>query len=158
VLYSSQKIYERTVFMTLYDELFFEIEFKGVKSDIKKLISFLKSGVLDDFFEFSTEYITYDDEYDNADLSAKTEIAISNDDCGIELEEFDTDEFLEVLCRAARSLEVCGHIYDINDEEYHFVSEAGDSYYLNSRKVLRFNEDDDLGEADPDYNDGDEDE
>ena len=141
--------------MTLYDELFFEIEFKGAKSEIKKLISFLKTGGLDDFFEFSTEYISYDDDYDAAESSAKTSIIISNEDYGIELEEFDTDEFLEVLCRAAKSLDVCGTLYDINDEEYKFTSEEGLSYYVNARK-LRFNEDDDLREADPDYGKDDE--
>jgi hypothetical protein len=38
---------------------------------------------------------------------------------------------------------VSGHIYDIDDEEYRFFSEPGDSYYLNADKVMRFNEDDD---------------
>ena len=44
--------------MTLNEELYFEITLKGVKSDLKKFIDFLKSGELDEFFEFSTDFPT----------------------------------------------------------------------------------------------------
>ena len=47
------------------------------------------------------------------------------------------------FCRAARRLDARGVLYDPDDEEYSFVSNAGDSYYLNADKVMRFNEDDD---------------
>ena len=129
--------------MILCEELYFEITLTGAKSELKKFITFLKSGELDEFFEFSADYISYDDEYDTTDAEGKTSIVLSNDDYGIEIDELDTDEFLDVFCRAARNLEVVGHLYDIDDEEYRFISEQGDSYYLNSDKVTKFNEDDD---------------
>ena len=129
--------------MILCEELYFEITLTGTKSELKKFITCLKSGELDDFFEFSSDYITYDDEYDDAENEDKTSIVLANDDYGIEIDELDTDEFLDVFCRAAKKLDVVGHIYDIDDEEYRFFSEPGDSYYLNSDKVARFNEDDD---------------
>ena len=132
--------------MTLCEELYFEITLTGAKSELKKFVSFLRSGELDDFFTFESEYITYDDGFDAADASAESSITFSNDDCGIEIDEFDTDEFLDVFCRAAKSLDVTGILYDIDDEEFCFASEAGDSYYVNSKKIARFNEDDDLDE------------
>ena len=43
--------------MILCEELYFEITVTGIKSELKKFISCLKSGELDDFFEFSSDYI-----------------------------------------------------------------------------------------------------
>ena len=134
--------------MILCEELYFEITLTGIKSELKKFISCLKSGELDEFFEFSSDYISYDDEYDDAGDGEETSIVFTNDDLGIEIDELDTDEFLEVFCRAARSLDVSGQLYDIDDEEYRFFSEPGDSYYLNADKVTRFNEDDDNDKMD----------
>ena len=129
--------------MTLCEELYFEITLTGKKSDLKKFISFLKSGELDDFFEFESDYISYDDGFDAAEGDADTSITLSNDDYGIEIDEFDTDEFLELFCRASKELEVVGNLYDIDDEEYRFKSERGDSYYVNARRIAMFNEDSD---------------
>ena len=86
--------------MTLYEELYFEIRATGAKSEVRNFINYLKSGELDEFFEFSSEYISYDDEYATADESAEVSVIIANDDYGIEIDEFHTDEFLEVLCKA----------------------------------------------------------
>ena len=129
--------------MILCEELYFEITLTGVKSELKKFVTYLRSGGLDDFFEFSSDYITYDDEFAGVADDGESSIVIANDDYGIEIDEFDTDEFLETFCRAAKNLDVVGQLYDIDDDEYRFVSETGDSYYLNSDKILRFNEDDD---------------
>ena len=129
--------------MTLYDELYFEITLTGAKAELDKFTKFLRSGEMDEFFEFSTEYISYDDGYADTPADKESSIVLSNDDYGIEIEEFDTDEFLDVFCRAARSLDVRGQLYDIDDEEYSFVSEAGDSYYLNAKRIKSFNEDED---------------
>ena len=104
------------------------------------------------FFEFSAEYISYDDDYNTGDGKELT-VILSNEDCGVEIEEFNTDEFLDVFCRAARALDVRGQLYDIDDEEYSFISEAGDSYYVNAKNIKSFNEDDDLKEEDEDYDD-----
>lgn len=126
--------------MTLWDELYFEITLHGAKSELKKFVNFLKSGELDDFFEMSSDYIIYDDGYADADDSAETEIIFTNDDYGVEIEELDTDEFLEIFCKAAKKLEVYGTLYDGEDGEYHFTSAKDDSYYINSRKAMRFND------------------
>ena len=37
--------------MTLYDELYFDINIEGAKSDIKRLVLALEDGALDDYFE-----------------------------------------------------------------------------------------------------------
>ena len=129
--------------MTLYDELYFEIRAMGAKSEIKKFVSYLKSGELDEFFEFSSDYVSYDDEYYDSGDSAEVSVIISNDDYGIEIDEFDTDEFLEIICKAGRRLYLKGQIYDADNEEYSFISEVGDSYYINALLVNDFNEDED---------------
>ena len=136
--------------MLLCEELYFEITLTGVKSEIKKLISFLKTGGLDDFFEFSADYISYDDEFDTTENEGKTSVVLANDDYGIEIDELDTDDFLDVFCRAAKNLEVVGSLYDADEDEYRFVSDAGESYYLNSDRISKFNEDLDREEADSD--------
>ena len=132
--------------MTLCEELYFEITLTGAKSDLKKFVSFLKSGELDEFFEITSDYINYDDDYENASPSTESTIIFSNDDYGIEIDEFDTDEFLEVFCKAAKALHVKGSLFDIDEEEYEFVSAQGDSYYVNAKRTDRFN--DDLDEKD----------
>ena len=129
--------------MTLYDEIYFEITCTGAKADVKKLADFLRSGGLDDFFEYSSDYLSFDDSYLTAEDSAETSLTFSSDDYGIEIEEFDTGEFLEVFCRAAKALDVSGTLYDINDEEYNFKSDAGNSYYIDKSKISFFNEDED---------------
>ena len=126
--------------MTLCEELYFEINLTGTKSELKKFISYLKSGELDEFFEITSDYINYDDEYESADLDKETSVIFSNDDYGIEIDEFDTDEFLEIFCKAAKSLDVEGRLFDIDDEEYEFVSAKGDSYYVNAKRTARFND------------------
>jgi len=126
--------------MTLWDELYFEITLHGPKSELRKFSNFLKSGELDDFFEITSDYIIYDDNYASADDATESEIIFTNDDYGIEIEEFDTDEFLEIFCKAAKNLDVYGTLYDADDGEFHFTSTAGDSYYINSRKAVRFND------------------
>lgn len=132
--------------MTLYEELYFEITLKGKRLDLDRFVAFLKSGELDDFFEFSRDYIFRADNYESCDPFAETKVVISNDDYGIEIDELDVDEFLDVFCRAAKSLDVMGELYDAEEDEYRFVSEAGSSYYLNAKNVTRFNEDEDRDE------------
>ena len=126
--------------MTLCDELYFEITLTGSKSELRKFVSFLRSGELDDFFEMSSDYINYDDGYQAADDNTESSIVFTNDDMGIEIDELDTDEFLELFCRAGKNLDIDGRLYDADDEEYAFVSEMGDSYYLNAKNATRFND------------------
>lgn len=126
--------------MTLWDELYFEVTLHGEKSELKKFVNFLRSGDLDDFFEITSDYIIFDDNYADADDGQESEIIFTNDDYAIEIDEFDTDEFLEVLCKAARNLDLYGCLYDCDDGEFHFTSAKGDSYYVNSRKAVKFND------------------
>lgn len=127
--------------MTLCEELYFEITLRGTKSDLKKFVSFLKSGELDEFFEMDPSYIDYRDDFDEQADGDMSSITIVNDDIGIEIDEFDTNEFLDVFCMAGRALDISGRLYDIDDEEYAFISSAGDSYYLNAKRAGKFNED-----------------
>ena len=132
-------------YMTLCEELFFEIKLSGKKSELKKFVSFLKSGELDDFFEITSEYIDYDDTYHDASDDQETSVSFVNEEYGIEIEEFDTDEFLDVFCKAGANLDIEGRLFDIDDEEYSFISAMGDTYYVNSKNAKRFN--DELDEA-----------
>ncbi len=126
--------------MTLYEELYFEITLTGTKAEIKRFTSFLKSGELDDFFEIVTDYINLDDGYATADEDEETRLVFTNDDWGVEIDEFDVDEFLDTFCRAAKSLEVQGTLYDADDGEYSFISAAGDGYYVNAKSITKFND------------------
>ena len=129
--------------MTFSDEFYFEITLTGSKTDIKKIAQFIKSGDLDDFFEVESDFITYDDNFYDVSDKEETSLVFSNDDYGIEIDEFEAEDFLDVFCRAARNLDVSGTLYDINDEEYNFKSDAGSSYYLDKSKITSFNEDED---------------
>ena len=62
--------------MTLYEELFFEITVRGKKADLKKFASYVKSGELDDFFEFSSDFISYADNFDDAEPDEESEIVL----------------------------------------------------------------------------------
>jgi hypothetical protein len=123
--------------MTLYDELYFEITFHGDSSEIKKIASFIKSGDLDEFFENAGEYIVQND---TAEGTEKATLVFSTDDYGIEIDEFEAFDFLDVICRAAKNLYVSGSIYDVDEDEYEFVSPEGDSYYMNARKAITYND------------------
>ncbi len=139
--------------MILYEELYFEIRATGAKSEVKRFIDYLKSGELEDFFEFSEDYVSYDDDYDSTEAGGEVTVIISNDDWGIEIDEFDTDEFLEMLCRAGKRLYLKGQLYDSDTDEYSFVSETGNSYYTNALLVQNFNEDEDKPVEDDDDED-----
>ena len=126
--------------MTLYEELYFEITLKGRKTELQKFARFLRSGALEDFFEMQDDYICFDDNYETAEESAECEIVFTNDDFGIEIDEFSAEEFLEDFCKAARTLEVHGHLCDADGSEFRFLSEAGDSYFVNTRDGASFND------------------
>ena len=106
--------------MTLCEELYFEITVSGIKSEIKKFVKFIKSGELDEFFEIEPDYIDYKDGYEDQDDSEVTGFTFSNDDWGIEIDEFDTDEFLDVFCMAGKELDISGRLFDVDDEEDEF--------------------------------------
>ena len=137
--------------MTLCEELYFDIRITGPKSELKKFVTFLKSGELDDFFEILPEYIDYDDNYATADTTTEVSIIFSNDDYGIEIDELDTDEFLEVFCKAGKNLHMRGTLFDADEEEYEFISAIGDSYYVNARRSVRFNDDEYSNDDNDDY-------
>lgn len=126
--------------MTFYDELYFEITATGTKADVRRLASFLRSGELDEFFEVTEDYISFDDNYDDASDGEKTSLTLTDDDLGVEIDEVNIDEFLSVFCRASEKLEVSGRFYDADDEEFSFISAEGDDYYVNAKKINKFND------------------
>ena len=126
--------------MCLYDELFFDITLEGAKSELKKFIKFMRSGELDEFFEVSEDYLIYDDEYEDADDDKQTSIIFTNDDLGVEIDQFNPEDFLDVFCKATKPLDVRGRFYDMDDEEYAFVSAAGTDSYMNEASPKLFND------------------
>ncbi len=126
--------------MTIWDELYFEITLHAEKSELKKFVRFLKSGAIDDFIEVDNEYIIFDDNYDEVEDGEESELIFTNDDYAIEVDEFDVDEFLEAFCKGAKNIELYGYVSDGAGAELHFTSAKGDTYYVNSRKNMRFND------------------
>ncbi len=121
--------------MKLHEELYFEITVEGAKSDAQKFVSYLLSGELDEFLEFTSDFISYEGDFNSAADSEKVILTLANDDFGIEIDEFNPEDFLDTLCRAGKELLIHGNIYDIDDEEYRFISNAGNSYYSNAAKI-----------------------
>lgn len=135
--------------MKLYDELYFDIELTGTKANVKKFAMFLKSGELDEFFDVSSEYISYNDNYAEVGEEEETGLVFTNEDIGIEIDVFRPEEFLDVFCKAARALDVTGQLYDA-EEELSFTSAAGDSGYINAKDVSHRDELDELEDDDDD--------
>ena len=88
--------------MKLYDELYFEITLEGQKSDLKNFVKFIRSGELEDFFEITSDYIVYNDDYAAAEDTAETGLVFTNDDIGVEISSFSPEDFLVVLRRYRR--------------------------------------------------------
>ena len=135
--------------MILHDEIYFEITLEGSMDALEKFESFALSGVFDDFFDVSDDYIIYEDSAGN---EGKAVIVFTNDDFGIEIDRFDVEDFLDIFCKGAEALYVNGCIYDIDDEEYRFVSQEGDSSYTDA-KHARFNDELDEAASEEEYND-----
>ena len=126
--------------MIFSESVCFEISANGANSDIKKLVNTLKSGAFEDFFEISDDMFSFDDDYETGAPDEHTSMLFSSDEFGVEVDEFDADEFLEMLCKAAKPLHLVGSFYNFDDEEYRFVSEAGDAYYVNADDISEFND------------------
>ena len=138
--------------MKLYDELYFEITLEGRKSDLKNFVKFIRSGELDDFFEITSDYIVYNDDYATAEDEAETGLVFTNDDIGIEISSFSPEDFLDTICKAMKNLEVSGHFYDIDDEEYTFRSPKGDAGYADGA-IESFNDELDERAKEEDFDD-----
>lgn len=121
--------------MRLHDELYFEIHAAGNKSDVQRFVEFLLSGDLDDFFEITDDYITYSDNFDYAASEEEVFVTLANDDIGIEIDSFNPELLLDVLCVAGKKLSMHGNIFDIDDEEYYFISHKGDASYVNTETL-----------------------
>jgi len=126
--------------MKLYEELYFDITVSGEKAALRRFADFLRSGALDDFFEISNDYIIFADNYGGALDGERSSFAFTNDDMGIPIDEIDPEEILEVLCRASRSVEIRGSLYDLDEGEYTFISAEGDTDFINARSITRFND------------------
>jgi hypothetical protein len=121
--------------MILYDEFYFDISASGEQAELKKFFDFLLSGELDDFFEFSPEYINIDEGFYDEDPTLPLTISITNEDWGIEIDKLYTDEFLELICKAGRRIHLNGTLSDSDGNEYTFVSSENNSYYTNARLI-----------------------
>lgn len=139
--------------MKLHEELYFEITVEGAKSDVVKFIDYVKSGELDDFFEFSSEYIVYDDNYAISSDIGQVSVSLSNDNYGIEIDSFDPEEFLDALCSGGKMVTIHGNIFDIDDEEYRFISNMGETSYVNTDKIDFSDELDDEAKKENGYDD-----
>ena len=139
--------------MKLHEELYFEITVEGAKSDVVKFIDYVKSGELDDFFEFSSEYIVYDDNYAISSDIGQVSVSLSNDNYGIEIDSFDPEEFLDALCSGGKNVTIHGNVFDIDDEEYRFISNIGETSYVNTDKIDFSDELDDEAKKENGYDD-----
>ena len=126
--------------MIFNDAFCFEITVSGKISELRKFTSFLESGCIDEFFEMEDDYLSFDDSYETGSDDETSSLLFTSDEFGIEVDRFDSDEFLEMLCKAAKNLFVSGSFYDFDDNEYRFVSEAGDTYYINANSISIFND------------------
>ena len=115
--------------MRLHEELYFEITVKGARNSINKFVSFLTSGVLDDFFEFTSDYVIYGDDYYDNSKNDDITITLANDDYGIEIDSINPERFLDVLCSGGENLFIHGNLYDVDNDEYRFVSNEGTTSY-----------------------------
>ncbi|MBR2466088.1 MAG: hypothetical protein IKB38_04050 [Clostridia bacterium] len=125
--------------MIFYESVCFDITITGEKAHVSKLIAYMKSGELDDVLVLDDEYFSFDDEYETAAPDAEVCVSVS-EEFGAEVDEFNSDEFLELLCKAAKNVHLKGNFYNFDDEEIRFVSEIGDSYYTNADNITFFND------------------
>lgn len=143
--------------MILHDEIYFEITLEGKKDELTRFYSYALSGALDEFFDVNEEYLVFDDFYETSGDNDTVTLIFTNDEYGIERDRFDPEEFLDVFCKGAEKLYVSGCIYDIDDEEYRFISHEGDSSFTNVKRITKFNDELDEEaereerEADDDY-------
>lgn len=139
--------------MKLHEELYFEITVEGLKSDVAKFIDYVRSGELDDFFDFSSQYIVYDDNYAISSDIGQVSVSLSNDNYGIEIDSFDPEEFLDALCSGGKNVTIHGNVFDIYDEEYRFISNAGETSYVNTDDIDFSDELDDEAKKESRYDD-----
>ena len=125
--------------MSFFEELFFEITLEGPKAELRKFVTFVRSGALEDFLEGAEDYLCFDDDYAEATDEANATLTFTNDDLGVEIDEFDPEEFLKVFCHGARSLDVYGRFYDVDEEELSFRSPVGDAGFVDGAST-RFND------------------
>ena len=137
--------------MILYDEVYFDVTLTGAKADLKKFAKYVKGGALEDIVEGAYDFISYDDAFSDAQDDEECDMFFSNDDLGFSVSKFDTEDFLEIFCKETAMLDVSGHIYDINDDEYSFKSAKGSIDFSSGRGV--FNDELDAIANDEDYDD-----
>jgi len=122
--------------MKLHEELYLNIDVEGKKQHVEKFVAYITSGDLDDFFEISDDFLLFSDNYDYDSDNADVSVNISNDDYGIEIDSFDPEEFLDAFCAGGQNVLIHGQLYDIDDEEYRFISNVGDTSFTNAEKIV----------------------
>ena len=126
--------------MRLNEELYFEITVEGKKEALIRFASYLLSGELDDFFDVSDDYIVYDDDFNAVSFEEKSSFIFTNDEYGVSIDTLDPEDFLDAFCKGSHGLFVNGTLYDIDDEEYSFISPEDDTGYTNTKNINEFND------------------
>ena len=126
--------------MILYEEIYFDITFTGEKSRLKKLHRALCSGLLDGYFELNDDMLSYDDGFDELGDSSTSHLFMCVDDYGIEIDELDVEELLSVIAEEAVALDYSGRFYDAEENEFCFMSDAGERDFVNMRNSSLFND------------------
>jgi hypothetical protein len=122
--------------MRLHEELYIDITIEGEKQHVEKFIAYIKSGELDEFFEIDDDFFDYCDHYDDLRDFDQVKASFSNENYGIEIDSFDPEEFLDVFCAGGGKVLIHGNLYDIEDEEYRFISNIGDTFFTNAKSIV----------------------
>ncbi len=131
---------EKGAAMIFCNAVCFDITVYGKKSYAEKLVCYLKSGEFDEFFEINNDLFLFEDDYETTDSDGEVRFLFSSDEFGIEVREFDSDEFLELLCKAGKFLHLSGNIYNFDDDEIRFISDIGNDYYNSGDGIDIFND------------------
>ena len=126
--------------MRLNEELYFEITAEGKRESVERFASFILSGELDDFFDVSDDYIVYDDNFDSASPDEKVSFVFTNDEYGVSIDSLNPEDFLDVFCKGSMGIFLSGTLYDIDDEEYSFISHEDDVSFTNTKNISEFND------------------
>ena len=65
----------------------------------------------------------------------------------------DPEEFLDALCSGGKNVTIHGNVFDIDDEEYRFISNMGETSYVNTDKIDFSDELDDEAKKENGYDD-----
>ena len=71
----------------------------------------------------------------SAAAQTKTQLKQENSQLKAMIDSLRIEEFLDALCSGGRQVLIYGHIYDIDDEEYRFISHIGNAGFINAKNI-----------------------